>query len=76
MPLSQCRLAGAMSAGCRDADVLIVDGEALPVLPRGWQDSADAAMRNPNILVFDRTRQKLGALRTAGEVGGRLEFPN
>lgn len=68
--------AGIISAGCRDADVLMLDSDALPALPRGWQESAGAAMRNANILVFDRSRQKLGALRTAGEVGGQLEFPN
>jgi hypothetical protein len=65
----------AMPAGCEDADVLIVDSDALAALPTGWAVDAAIIMRNPNILAFDRTRQKLGALRTAGEVPGRIEFP-
>jgi hypothetical protein len=63
-----------MPVGCEDADVLIVDGSALTTLPKGWADDAAVAMRNANILVFDRTRARIGALRTAGEVPGRVEF--
>ena len=65
-----------MSAGCEDADVLIIDSNALATLPSGWAVDAGAVMRNPNILVYDRHRQKVGAMRTAGEVPGRIEFPN
>jgi hypothetical protein len=61
--------------GCGSADLLIVDSEALASLPSGWQDEAASAMRNANILVFDRGKEKLGALRTAGEVPGQLAFP-
>ena len=48
-----------------------------------WSASATVAnrkaagvMRNANILAYDRSRSKMGALRTAGEVPGKIEFPN
>ncbi len=63
------------AAGCEDADVLIVDSDAIAALPQGWAVDAALVMRNPNILVYDRNRQKVGAMRTAGEVPGRIEFP-
>lgn len=68
-------LPSMMPAGCEEADVLIVDSTALVSLPSGWAEDAGAVMRNPNILVYDRNRQKVGAMRTAGEVPGRIEFP-
>jgi hypothetical protein len=64
-----------MPAGCEEADILILDSNAIATLPPGWAVDAGAVMRNPNILMFDRTRHKIGALRTAGEVPGRIEFP-
>jgi hypothetical protein len=64
-----------LKSGCGTADLLIVDSEALASLPSGWQDEAASAMRNANILVFDRGKEKLGVLRTAGEVTGQLAFP-
>ena len=64
------------TAGCEDADVLIVDSAAVGTLPPGWEVDASLVMRNANILIFDRAREKVGALRTAGEIPGRLEFPN
>jgi hypothetical protein len=65
-----------MPSGCEDADILIVDSNAIATLPEGWVEDAGAIMRNPNILVYDRSRHKVGAMRTAGEVPGRIEFPN
>jgi hypothetical protein len=64
------------TAGCEDADVLVVDSGAIAALPQGWDEDAAVVMRNPNILVYDRNRQKIGAIRTAGEVPGRIEFPS
>lgn len=69
-------LPSMMPAGCEDADVLVVDSNAVATLPAGWAEDAALVMRNPNILVFDRKRQRVGALRTAGEVPGRIEFQN
>jgi hypothetical protein len=65
-----------VTAGCEEADVLIVDSEALSSLPKGWAEDAALAMRNANILVYDRGTQKIGALRIAGEIPGRIEFPS
>ena len=65
-----------LNAGCEDADVLVVDSNALAGLPRGWGVDAAGVMRNANILAYDRSRSKMGALRTAGEVPGKIEFPN
>ena len=66
----------AMAAGCREADVLLVDSGMLPHLARGWEDTATGAMRNANILLHDRNTFKLRFLRRAGESRDRLEFPN
>ncbi|HEV3201927.1 MAG TPA: hypothetical protein VGZ73_28715 [Bryobacteraceae bacterium] len=48
-----------LSAGCTDADVLIVDSARLAVLPSGWQACAAKAMRSPQILVHDRATYRL-----------------
>jgi len=48
-----------LCAGCRDADVLIVDSASLGLLPRDWQVEAASTMRNPQILVHDRASYKL-----------------
>jgi hypothetical protein len=69
-------VASLLNDGCEDADVLIVDSNAIATLPSGWSETASGVMRNPNILVYDRNREKLGAICTAGEVPGRIEFPN
>lgn len=64
----------AVAAGCRDADVLIVDSAMLAQLEKGWDKTAQEAMRNPNILVHDRKSFKLIVVRSAGETKGKIEF--
>jgi hypothetical protein len=44
----------ALAAGCRDADVLIVDGGMVPHLQPDWQTVAASRMRRPEIYVHDR----------------------
>jgi len=44
----------AMAAGCRDADVLIVDGAMLPHLAADWKAAALGVMRTKEIYVHDR----------------------
>jgi hypothetical protein len=51
--------ADLLCAGCRDADVLIVDSACLALLPKDWQVEAASTMRNPQILVHDRATYKL-----------------
>ncbi len=68
--------ASALAAGCRDADVLIVDSAMRVYLAPAWDADAAAAMRNPNILVHDRATFQLAMIRKAGTDGGRLQFPN
>lgn len=68
--------ASAMKAGCRDADVLIVDSAMLPLLPEGWMETASAVMRNSNILVHDRSNFQIRILRKVGEKQGELAFAN
>jgi hypothetical protein len=51
--------AAMLSAGCREADVLIVDGACAESLPADWQDTAAKVMRNRQILVHDRTTYQL-----------------
>jgi hypothetical protein len=65
-----------LAAGCREADVLIVDSVMRPLLAPGWDAEAALAMRNPNILVHDRATFQLAAIRKAGESSDRLQFPN
>lgn len=45
----------ALAAGCRDADVLIVDGGMKPFLQDDWLDVASGVMRNDAVYVHDRT---------------------
>src|SRR2546425_10142668 len=66
----------ALTAGCRGADVLIVDGGMVPFLQAGWQDAAAAVMRNGNILVHDRDSYRLLVARRIGPGSDGLEFPN
>ena len=40
--------------GCRDADILIVDGALLPHLHHDWYATARRSMRSPGIYVHDR----------------------
>lgn len=47
--------ASALRAGCRDADLLIVDEAMIPALPRDWLSVAWSVMRAPQALVFGRT---------------------
>ncbi len=51
--------ANAFEPGCRQADVLIVDSAHLSILPPDWQAVAARVMRNPQILVHDRTTYQL-----------------
>jgi hypothetical protein len=65
-----------LAAGCREADLLVVDSVMRPLLAPGWEADAAAAMRNPNILVHDRATFRLAAIRKAGENTHQLQFPN
>lgn len=64
----------AFTAGCRDADVLLVDSAMLPFLQKDWQDAAAAVMRNANILVHNRANFQLLIARRVGKSDARLEF--
>jgi hypothetical protein len=66
--------ASALTAGCRQADVLIVDGAMTKHLMKGWEETAAAVMRNANILVHDRSSFKLRFVRRVGERSDRLQF--
>jgi len=66
--------ASAIAAGCRDADILIVDSAMLPLLAKGWDAEAAAAMRSVNILVHNRANFTLGAIRKVGTDPSRFEF--
>jgi hypothetical protein len=47
--------ASAIPAGCKDADVLLVDGEMIPHLAKDWVTLAAKSMRRPEIYSHDRT---------------------
>jgi hypothetical protein len=53
------RNAAKLTAGCRSADVLIVDSAHQAALPDNWQAIAAKVMRNPQILVHDRATYQL-----------------
>ena len=50
---------GALVAGCRDADVLIVDGAMVPHLQTDWPTAASSVMRSREISVHDRATYSL-----------------
>jgi hypothetical protein len=64
----------AFVAGCRHADVLIVDSSMVDSLEEDWQDHAAAVMHNANILVHDRGTFQLRILHKVGEQQGALGF--
>ena len=49
----------ALAAGCRDADVLIVDGGMVEHLQKDWAVVAARVMRKPEIYVHDRATYSL-----------------
>jgi hypothetical protein len=51
--------ATALQAGCREADLLIVDGGMVPFLSKDWIHVAQGVMRNREIYVHDRATFKL-----------------
>jgi hypothetical protein len=55
----------ALAEGCRDADVLIVDGGMLPCLSADWQKDVRPTMRRPEIYVHDRKDFRLKPLSVA-----------
>lgn len=50
----------ALAAGCRDADILIVDDGMIPFLQEDWADVAAGAMRREEIFVHMRSTFSLG----------------
>lgn len=50
---------GALTAGCRDADLLLVDSGMLPDLEKNpdWRETALAAMRGSSIKIISRTEE-------------------
>ena len=48
-----------LAAGCRDADMAIIDADRLEALPASWQNSVVPVMRTPRILVYDRATRQL-----------------
>jgi len=49
----------ALSAGCKEADVLIVDSGMAPHLPKDWQKLAASGAPSIQIYVHDRAQQAL-----------------
>jgi len=44
----------ALQAGCREADLLIVDGGMAPFLSQDWAQVAQRSLRNPEIYLYNR----------------------
>ena len=49
----------ALGAGCREADLLLVDGGMVPYLAEGWPTEAARVMRHREIYVHDRASFQL-----------------
>ena len=49
----------ALAAGCRDAEVLIVDGAMIPHLQKDWAEVAASVMKRPEIYSHDRATYSL-----------------
>jgi hypothetical protein len=56
-----------VNAGCREADVLIVDSASVPLMPADWAIEAEKVMRNPQILVHDRNSYQLRSFQPEQE---------
>lgn len=63
--------AAALSAGCRDADLVIVDQKMAEHLPNNWVKVASRAMRIPRMLVLNRDGSiaEVDTTRSAVRVG-------
>ena len=61
-------------AGCRHADLLLLDSGVLPSLAQGWEQMAADVMRNANILVHNRQTYQLCIVRKVGASPDRIEF--
>jgi len=48
-----------LTVACRDADVLIVDGDRVTGLQQGWQENAAQEMRRRQIFIHDRASYQL-----------------
>ena len=55
----------ALAAGCREADLLIVDGQMVPFLVSDWIATASKVMRRPLIFAHDRATFSLRRLYPA-----------
>jgi len=64
----------ALAAGCRDADMLVVDSVMRPLLAPDWDTQAAAVMRSANIVVHDRKNFGLSAVRKLGGDPQGFEF--
>lgn len=49
----------ALEHGCRNADILLVDGGMLPFLASDWQVAASRVMNRPEIYIHDRATFQL-----------------
>jgi len=49
----------ALAAGCKDADVLIVDSSMVPFLRNDWAPTASGVMRQAEIYLHDRATYSL-----------------
>jgi hypothetical protein len=66
--------ASALAAGCREADLLVVDSGMRPFLQPGWDAKAAHVMRSANILIHNRATFQLSALRKVGSDPSRIQF--
>ena len=52
----------SLAAGCKGADLMIVDDAQIPALTSDWKATASAALRSPNVLAHNRTTFKFEAV--------------
>jgi hypothetical protein len=64
----------ALVAGCRDADLLLIDSAVAGRLTTKSLELVAPVMRNVNVLAHDRGSGQLRVLRQAGGAKDRLEF--
>lgn len=60
--------------GCRNADVLFIDGALADKIPMKTLDEAAAAMRSANIAVYDRNSRKIAPVRSLSGSTEKLAF--
>ncbi|MCC6392542.1 MAG: hypothetical protein IT167_18220, partial [Bryobacterales bacterium] len=66
--------AEALESGCRDADLLVIDGLLADDIRMRTLDAAAKGMRSENIVIYDRKVKRLHFLRHVSDSPERIAY--